>query len=395
MTLKTKIARFILLGLVEVVAITAGIAQETPAGIKNTLPALRTMTAADARKLEGTILSKDATSIQFRRATDSKEFTLELNKLSSDDQKFIAELAKGPKKNSEEKTTETHAKGWPEDFQFKTTLVEIQKLAFLALPFDKQEPGGICAAASTLNILQFIDPSLQMSQRELMSIFNNEKSGAEPNQVVAGMQTLGFKALMINMKNNSDNQLGILSMIRPSLDAKLPILAASSGHTFTLIGYNQKEKKLILWDQRMRGNPPENGLPDGASEITETHFFNKVKTLIFISPMPPLLGNNELATATGLPDQFKKNQIINGDPGSEKIGVFLRHASQPTIAVALRKNLRVFIQDKTTAVEILQEPDGSKWKCQIYPPKKSEDVTSSTIDNLLEKSEGVFYTVPK
>ena len=74
MTLKTKIARFILLGLVEVVAITAGIAQETPAGIKNTLPALRTMTAADGRKLEGTIISRDATSIQFRRTNDGKEF---------------------------------------------------------------------------------------------------------------------------------------------------------------------------------------------------------------------------------------------------------------------------------------------------------------------------------
>ena len=77
MTLKTKIARFILFGLVEVIAITAGIAQETPAGIKNTLPALRTMTTADCRKLEGTIISKDATSIQFRRVNDGKEFMVD------------------------------------------------------------------------------------------------------------------------------------------------------------------------------------------------------------------------------------------------------------------------------------------------------------------------------
>ena len=48
------------------------------------------MTAADGRKLEGTIFSKDATSLQFRRTNDGKEFMLELNKLSSDDQKFIA-----------------------------------------------------------------------------------------------------------------------------------------------------------------------------------------------------------------------------------------------------------------------------------------------------------------
>ena len=360
-----------------------------------TLPIKRTLTTADGRKLEGTILSNDANSIQFRRTTDNKEFTLELSKLSSDDQKFIAELTDAPQKGADEEATETHSKGWPADFQFKTTLVQPQKLAFLALPFDKQEPGGICAAASTLNILQFLDPSLQMGQRELMAVFNSEVSGASPTQIVAGIQTMGFNARLVDIEPKNDIREDLMWRIRRSLDSKLPLLAANSGHAFTLIGYNREEEKLILWDQRMRGKPPENGLPDGASEVTESQFFSRVKTLIFISPMPPVLGNNDFAKATGLPDQFKKNQIINGDPRNERMGAFLRHASEPTITVALKKNLRVFIQDKTAAVEILQEPDGSKWKCQIYPPNRSEDVTSSTINNLLEKSEGVFYTVPK
>ena len=93
MTLKTKIARFILIVLAAAAATSApGIAQETPAATKNTLPAVRTMTAADGRKLEGTILSKDATSIQFRRTTDGKEFMLELSKLSAQDQAFIDTL---------------------------------------------------------------------------------------------------------------------------------------------------------------------------------------------------------------------------------------------------------------------------------------------------------------
>ena len=92
MTLKTKIARFILLCLGGAIAITNGIAQETPAATKNTLPAVRKMTAADGRKLEGTILSKDATSIQFRRTNDGKEFMLELSKLSVEDQAFIGTL---------------------------------------------------------------------------------------------------------------------------------------------------------------------------------------------------------------------------------------------------------------------------------------------------------------
>ena len=92
MNLRTVIARAILLGLAEAIATTAGIAQETPAATKNTLPAGRKMTAANGRKLEGTILSKDATSIQFRRTTDGKEFTLELSKLSAEDQAFIGTL---------------------------------------------------------------------------------------------------------------------------------------------------------------------------------------------------------------------------------------------------------------------------------------------------------------
>ena len=48
MTLKTKIARFILIVLAAAAATSApGIAQETPTATKNTLPAVRTMTAAD------------------------------------------------------------------------------------------------------------------------------------------------------------------------------------------------------------------------------------------------------------------------------------------------------------------------------------------------------------
>ena len=93
MPLKTKIARFILIVLAAAAATSApGIAQETPVATKNTLPAVRTMTAADGRKLERTILSKDATSIQFRRTTDGKELMLELSKLSAEDQAFIGTL---------------------------------------------------------------------------------------------------------------------------------------------------------------------------------------------------------------------------------------------------------------------------------------------------------------
>ena len=71
-----------------VVIANIGFAQNTlPATA--TLPVQRTLTAADGRKMDVTILSKDAASIKVRRA-DGKEFTLELTKLSADDQAFLA-----------------------------------------------------------------------------------------------------------------------------------------------------------------------------------------------------------------------------------------------------------------------------------------------------------------
>ena len=55
---------------------------------------------------------------------------LELSELSSDDQKFIAELTDARQKDADKKATETHAKGWPAGFQFKTTLKEPCRLTF-------------------------------------------------------------------------------------------------------------------------------------------------------------------------------------------------------------------------------------------------------------------------
>lgn len=57
------------------------------------MPVPRTLTSADGRKLEVTLLEKTATAIKAKRASDGVEFTLELAKLSADDQAFIAGLA--------------------------------------------------------------------------------------------------------------------------------------------------------------------------------------------------------------------------------------------------------------------------------------------------------------
>lgn len=70
----------------------------TTAAVPTTLPVARTVTDTTGRKLEGTILSKDGTSIKFRRTSDGKEFDLTLDRLSTEDQAFIAGLVTPPVK---------------------------------------------------------------------------------------------------------------------------------------------------------------------------------------------------------------------------------------------------------------------------------------------------------
>ena len=90
-----------ILSLCLVVAISATIAgfsePETPSN-GETMPVTHIVTDITGRKLEGTILSKNPNSIQFSRTSDGKKFTLELNKLSAEDQAFINKLTVAPVK---------------------------------------------------------------------------------------------------------------------------------------------------------------------------------------------------------------------------------------------------------------------------------------------------------
>ena len=90
-----------ILSLCLVVAISTTIAgfsePEAPATVE-TMPIVHIVTDIAGRKIEGTILSKDATSIQFSRAIDGKKFSLELSKLSTEDNAFIKRLEPAPVK---------------------------------------------------------------------------------------------------------------------------------------------------------------------------------------------------------------------------------------------------------------------------------------------------------
>jgi hypothetical protein len=100
MTLKLPLKNLICL-ILSILAITwlPGNAQNSVAmplspasSVAKNLPISRTVVDSTGRKLEGTIIGKDADSIQFRRSSDGKEFDLPLAKLSAGDQKFVANL---------------------------------------------------------------------------------------------------------------------------------------------------------------------------------------------------------------------------------------------------------------------------------------------------------------
>ena len=55
-------------------------------------PTTRTITDSGGRKIEVTIIEKSATGIKAKRQSDGKEFTVELAKLSPDDQAFVGSL---------------------------------------------------------------------------------------------------------------------------------------------------------------------------------------------------------------------------------------------------------------------------------------------------------------
>ena len=55
-------------------------------------PTTRTITDSGGRKIEVTIIGKSATGIKAKRTSDGKEFSVELAKLSADDQAFVGGL---------------------------------------------------------------------------------------------------------------------------------------------------------------------------------------------------------------------------------------------------------------------------------------------------------------
>ena len=98
MNIRSTITHLLSLAMVAAMATTSGFSQDTPPpAASTTLPAKRTLTATDGRKIDVTITEKSNTAIKGMTA-NGKAFDLPLAKLSAEDQAFIAGLAAAPVK---------------------------------------------------------------------------------------------------------------------------------------------------------------------------------------------------------------------------------------------------------------------------------------------------------
>lgn len=240
-----------------------------PAIASEITPAKRLITDEKGRTMDGVIVAKTTDTITFKRQNDGRRFEIKIATLSANDQEFIRGL-----ESSEP--------------ALGKTIIEPGKRVILALPFEKQDRGGICAAASTLNILKFLDPKIQLSQTELFALFNSGRSGASPTEVIQGIRALGFTGKLIRIDDAERKPL--IADVKANLDAGRPMLVASRSHAMVLIGYDNegKEPGLYVWNQKMPDKKPIDGLPKGTEKMSESEFLARLVHIMFIEPTLPL-----------------------------------------------------------------------------------------------------------
>lgn len=279
----------------------------------------------------------------------------------------------------------------PADFHYDKSLIIPGQFAFLALPFEKQGKGGICAAASALNIMRFIDPSIQMEQRELFSLYNGGQSGASLDQVQGGLESLGFESEWIQTANADKKTL--IAKIRASLDAGRPVLATIPGHALTIIGYNKPSGKIIAWDQRMHVPGKPDYLPRGAYETSEASLHSRFDSAFFIRKVENKLNREEAGQLAAIicdSSGWQHQEIVNGS--DESLIKFLRHAAPPKMESLLRRGQTILIpKGRKEVVSILSVSDG-KWSARHLPGGREESFSDATLARLLTESNGVFFS---
>lgn len=285
------------------------------------------------------------------------------------------------------------AEPFPSNFDYKTTLVEPGKYAYLALPFLDQDKGGICTAAASLNVAKYLDPEIDIKQREVFALFNSGRSGATMQQVVSGLETLGFDAEMIPTSRADRKET--LARVQASLDEGRPIIASIPGHALTIIGYCKATRTIIAWDQRMNSKGRPAYLPDGGFETTESSLCERFDCLILVRKSWTEAAAAERAEINALRPcngELRRHQIVNANQKNESFPRYLSHAAAPKIKSVINSGRKALVvTGKNRLVEISGENAG-KWKVTSWPDGKTSEENTGFLARVLAGADGIFYS---
>lgn len=339
----------------------------------------RVLTSKSGNSIKFRLVEKGDDSIVANRSTDGKRFVITLDSLSDADQEFIRAWTPGGVKAEPLKTINTPEK------------------VFLALPFDKQDRGGICVAAALLNVIQYVDPGIKLSQDELFTLLNDGRSGANYPQIQAALNTLGYDCEEFRFGGKDDESLR--DSLRESLSKNIPALSAKSGHMITAIGFdstNPDKKTITIWDQRGSTEGATDLESLGVVNLDEKEFSRRFGTLILIKPKSGMgmesSISRKLAAKTGLEIvSFRFTPPTN----DEDFLKYIDHSIDARIAVELRKSNRVFIKiTDTTIFEIIRNPDAKNkeksWGA-ITDQGKNIELSPSAVKGYIKKNDGLFY----
>jgi len=357
-------------------------------------PIDKTITDVQGRALEGTILGKKGDKIRIKRKSDGKEYTINADTMSVADREYLTSLPEGdydkPQAGAKSAKIET---------------INTPNKVFLVLPFDKQDRAGICTAGALLNVLKYGDPKFPLTQDELFMLFASGKSGAGYNEMQAALSSLGYDSIHTKLDGKNDDLT--VENIRKSLSANIPVLAATSSHMVTVVGFDTtdpKRKTLAVWDQResKEGATDPKGL--GIENMEEKDFAKKYKSVILIKPDLKLIEANE-------PDSYLKalrekfgpevRRYTMTPPVNEPdLKPYLKSAVAARInAETRRKNRVIYKKSDSEYLEVITAPDPSdrnpKWIVRRFANGENSEIDHDELLRRFAINEGAFFVIPE
>jgi len=281
----------------------------------------------------------------------------------------------------------------PPDFNYDKTLSLPGQFVFLAVPFIKQLPKGICTAAAMLNVLAYIDPDFNLDQEEIFKLFNNQSSGAYSSQMLGGLENLGFECEYI--RNGSLDSKTLVAKIQASLDAGRPVIITQPRHALTVIGYDNSKKILIGWDQARTYraiNLPFNGgfqIPYASAEKQIQDVF----LVRAVSEKPSREEEEKILKLLPSATDLQRHSFVNSNERQEKDSRFALHALPQTIkALARRARIILIPNGQSGIIQVIPKLEGH-YPCTYLPENKQENRSIHTLTREILDAKGTFFSI--